>query len=92
MQELPIIPLSTNELALDGISVYPNPTNSELNISIPFAFGSSKATLYDVNGRAILTDISTANPIDVSKISSGIYMLSINVDDKVAVRKVIIGN
>lgn len=90
--ELPTISLSTNELELDSISVYPNPTNSQLNINIPFSFGSSKATLYDVNGRAILKDVPTLNPIDVSRISSGIYMLSVNIDDKIAVRKVVIGN
>jgi hypothetical protein len=89
---LPTVPLNVNDFNLDQIAVYPNPANTVLNIDIPFAFESSKATLYDLNGRVIIKNTSTVNPIDVSGISNGVYMLSLDIDNNVINKKIVIKN
>ncbi|MEM0541654.1 DUF4397 domain-containing protein [Flavobacterium sp. j3] len=89
---LPTVPLNVNDFNLDQIAVYPNPANTVLNINIPFAFESSKATLYDLNGRVIIKNTSTVNPIDVSGIANGVYMLSLDVDNNVINKKIVIKN
>ncbi|PZO31575.1 MAG: hypothetical protein DCF13_00740 [Flavobacteriaceae bacterium] len=84
-------PLSVNENDLESIRIYPNPANSIINIDIPFSYDNSKARLYDVNGRSI-KEVSSVNSIDVTGLESGIYMLSLEIDNTVINKKIVITN
>lgn len=72
-----LVPLSITDLNRKSISIYPNPTQSELNFSGDTEIKS--AEIYNAMGKLVL-----ANPtlylqkIDVSTLSSGIYFLKIN--------------
>ena len=88
---LPTAPLSVDQFDRNEVQVYPNPSNTTININIPFAFDNAKATLYDLNGRKIIDNISTNLPIDVSGISKGVYILAIDVDNIIINRKIVIG-
>ena len=65
-------------------SVYPNPTQSILNIDTEQEFSAS---LYDLSGNLLLT--STLKTLDLSSLSSGIYILNIISDDRRYTRKIV---
>lgn len=66
------------------LSVYPNPTLSILNIDTEQEF---LATLYDLSGKKLL-NFSTKT-IDISQLTSGIYILDIISEDKRYTKKII---
>lgn len=71
--------IGVDELELNfGLSVYPNPTQSELN----YAFEGDESLTYsllDLNGKIVLNGEMTNNTgkIDVSRIASGSYILEV---------------
>ncbi|MBS3738912.1 MAG: T9SS type A sorting domain-containing protein [Psychroflexus sp.] len=75
--------LSTDEFEKSGISVYPNPASNLVNINFSQNTDElEQIALYDLNGRLILTRKLNSNDIeqqiDVSNLSSGVYILEIN--------------
>ncbi|HRG18468.1 MAG TPA: T9SS type A sorting domain-containing protein [Flavobacterium lutivivi] len=76
------IELSTIEINENTFTVYPNPSSSELNITSKVAFNRYK--VYEVNGRLIqdvsLPNLDTECKIDLSTISTGVYLLEIQSD------------
>ena len=70
------------EMALLGITVYPNPTTNKLRVQ---QFGQDAQNvdfkIYDVTGK-ILLSVNDASEINVSALPKGIYMLEIQIDKK----------
>lgn len=65
------------------ISIYPNPAESDIiNISLPYNYGDSnpELRLNDITGKSVLRKFAVAgeNQIDISELSSGIYIISIS--------------
>ncbi len=88
---LPTNTLSISDFNQSGVAVYPNPTVSQLNVSIPFAFSTATATAYDISGRQVLnTTLSsgTAARIDMSTLTSGMYIFQLDVNDRILTTKV----
>ena len=67
--------LSNNEFKLNKITLYPNPTNSILNIQTDKII--ERVTIIDVSGRTTNAKIASNNSIDVSSLSSGMYFIEI---------------
>jgi hypothetical protein len=69
-------PVTTN---VQKVDVFPNPANNVVNLNLTGFTGKSDVSLFDVNGRVVLTRlVSTVNSqLDVSALPSGIYMLRI---------------
>lgn len=64
--------------AENNIRLFPNPTNGILNIFIGDRFESCKVILTDIQGKLIFNTIINSNqPIDISKLNSGIYFLKL---------------
>ena len=62
--------------------IYPNPSNNDLNISIPDGFDEEiTVTIYDVPGRKVrymqFTGSTEANVADFDKLSNGIYSVEL---------------
>lgn len=84
---------SVDEVRPADYSVYPNPSNNELFISVKKEVKNAKLTLADINGRVIISKILTLSisedtRLDVSHLASGAYILnikgkSINTFDKI---------
>ncbi len=72
--------MGTVELGSSKLSVYPNPTTTEVNIKLD---GTKVAdvTVADVTGRVIPVKFSKDGKVDTSKLSSGVYFLRVK-DDK----------
>ncbi len=89
---LPTVPLSNADFAAENVKIYPNPTNSIINIDVPFSYEKSEVSIVDVNGRTVVKASSIENSIDVSGLTEGLYMLSLQVDDTLINKKIVIAN
>lgn len=81
----PLVTLSTTTFEiLDGISIYPNPASTEITIKNITTFDVQSVRLYTVNGVLIQTVVGskTMQPISVSDLPSGIYFLSVEVNNQ----------
>nr|WP_298994562.1 T9SS type A sorting domain-containing protein [uncultured Polaribacter sp.] len=80
---------SVDNNTLLGFSMYPNPANNVLNISAKETI--KNADIFNVLGKKVMSvNINKANgSIDVSSLSSGIYLIKYNVNDKVGTAKFI---
>ena len=78
----------------DEIKVYPNPTNSILNIELPqnYKTENTELEILDVNGRTFLQKklISVFMQIDISKLNSGLYSVKIQNRKTLITKKIII--
>ncbi|MEL0651066.1 leucine-rich repeat domain-containing protein [Algibacter sp. TI.3.09] len=85
------ITLSANniEQALD-FNIYPNPTNGLITMKSK-QLNNASVNVYDLNGRVLLTkNISgTSSEINVSKLSSGIYLLKVKVENNEFIKRVV---
>lgn len=74
--------LGTSDFALNGISLYPNPTTSMINFSLNGIEGTPVRVI-DVNGRIILnTTVSSDSNINVETLTNGVYFVQLQVDNK----------
>jgi hypothetical protein len=86
-------PLGINgNTAEDLISIYPNPANDKLNVTVSFAGNKKQLEIYSMTGQRICK-MELANGqsfIDISNMSKGIYLIKIMSDDGIfAVKKII---
>ena len=83
--------LNSNDFELSNINIYPNPTNSFINVNIPHSVTLENLILTDINGKVI--DITKKERLsNLNKLSEGIYFLKINTDKGTSVQKLIIKN
>ncbi|MEP7317697.1 MAG: reprolysin-like metallopeptidase [Panacibacter sp.] len=61
------------------LSVYPNPAHSKININLTGYKGVSEIKLYDVNGKqvAVFRTSQMNSEMDISKLTTGVYLLKI---------------
>jgi hypothetical protein len=72
--------------------VYPNPAHTIINVNLTGYKGVSEMKLYDANGKqvAVYRTSDIRSTIDMSKLSSGVYMLKIiTANGEVLTQKVI---
>lgn len=84
--------LGTNESSqskLESIKIYPNPAKDILNLEIPTEFKNFSFEIKDMNGRLISTH-ENEKTINVSKLSSGVYLCTVKSDGETVTKKVII--
>ena len=85
------VTLSANniEQTLD-FNIYPNPTNGLIAIKSK-QLNQASINVYDLNGRVLLTkNISgTSSEINVSKLSSGIYLLKVKVENNEFIKRIV---
>ncbi|MDP2687721.1 MAG: S8 family peptidase [Aequorivita sp.] len=80
-----------DQLQTNNFALYPNPVTTQINISFPAAAENAEFALYNVLGEKILqTNINTLkNSVDVSGLSSGMYIASITSNYKTTSYKII---
>jgi hypothetical protein len=84
----------TDELSIEDISVYPNPTSDQLNVKLPLSQNSSPATLnlYGINGNLIHQEQFHGSSIIVLSalnLSPGIYLVKVKTENQVYTRKIV---
>ncbi len=81
---------ATDEIKLQSISAYPNPCDDVLHLK-----GATSGMIYslsDITGREVASGQLTnlANNIDVSSLTSGVYLLKLGKGASESVRKIIV--
>lgn len=72
-----------------GIVLYPNPANNFIYINNIKNKAIDNITIYDINGRLIkeFNESQTYNPINISMLSQGLYIVIINLEDRILKHK-----
>lgn len=79
-----------------AMNIYPNPTNSLINISIEENINDLTIDLYNINGQVVYSDKISGNNdphksvLDARKFKQGIYFLRCVSENRVEVKKIII--
>lgn len=77
--------LSVNENVLaENISVFPNPTNADLNINFARNFGTTTVAIINVNGQKVLNASIEGfgnNTLGTSKLATGIYFAQVTTQE-----------
>jgi len=82
--------LSVKDNAISGLKVYPNPvTKGILNITSNSNETKSVA-VYDVLGKQVVNTTVSNQPINVSNLKSGVYIVKITEAGKTATRKLVV--
>ena len=88
-----VVGISENNSKKSNISVFPNPSNEDVNIN--FYVEPDKASnlmIYDLNGKLIhkVNELSKNNTINTSQWSKGIYTIQVNSNNQSINKKLII--
>lgn len=86
-----VLSLTDKNLSENGFSVYPNPSNSYLNIKSNANVTIKRVALVDVTGKEIFNQFN-AKAIDVSGFSKGLYILKIESQEGVVTSKKVLVN
>ena len=87
--------LSVNKFdqMLVGVEIYPNPTNGLITVQKTNEINLVSAKIYDINGRLLkdidLSEMNLEKQIDISKLASGIYIISVKSDNSSGVMRLI---
>ena len=83
-----------DENALNNqLTVFPNPTNGIVNISLGEDLGQAEIEITSMSGQVVQVETieSTKNTsIDVSALKAGVYILKLNADNRVGIKRLII--
>lgn len=82
--------LSVQENELSNVSLFPNPANSgfvTIKTAVP---GEKQINIVDVLGKTVLATVIFNDEIDISKLSSGVYLVRIQKDNAIAAKKLVI--
>jgi hypothetical protein len=73
-------------------TMYPNPAKSQVNINIENLVGTSNMIVTDLYGKVVKSQTLSMgnNEIDVSRLSGGIYFVSVNTSEGKTTKKLII--
>lgn len=80
--------LHNDEIA--GFKLYPNPVIADVVYITTEKNHAKEVKIYDVFGELILTDRLNSKAMNISKLSSGVYVVQVTEDDKTITRKLIV--
>jgi len=80
--------LSNEEFNINTISLYPNPTTDVLNIESP-QFNIQKIEIFNLNGKRFLSQNFNQQPINLSSLSKGLYLIKIYGEEGISTKKLI---
>ena len=81
---------SNPENELLDIMIYPNPVDGNYVNIRSSIIGSKEIQVIDLNGRRILNTTVTNNQLDISRMSSGVYILRITINNRSKIFKLIV--
>lgn len=85
--------LGTQDNTLSGVVMYPNPAANIVTIVNNSTISLSSVALYDVAGKVVMTvdlsQMTNEQTLDISGLSSGVYMVHINGEDSSVVKRLI---
>ncbi|MFV8324386.1 T9SS type A sorting domain-containing protein [Flavobacterium sp. ZS1P14] len=83
-------PRTQETASIEGLSLYPNPvSNGKVYISSKND-SDKEIIIFDVLGKKVLQTIISSRELNVSNLTSGVYIIKINENDASATRKLIV--
>ena len=84
--------LSIEENPLEGIAIYPNPSNGIFNVSYNKNIGTVEVIIINLKGKIIYQENYNSNNcvIDLSSKAKGAYLIKFNYGDKSLVSSIIL--
>lgn len=80
--------LGNNDNALSQVSIFPNPAQNILNVSVPSTVKINSAVLFDVLGKDTGLTLSNGT-INTSSLARGVYILNIQTDRGAITEKIV---
>lgn len=80
---------SNSKEDIEGLKIYPNPAKDVINITTS-NFDPKTVVIYDVLGKQVLKTVITSQPINISNLKSGVYIVNITENNQNATRKLVI--
>ncbi|TJY37966.1 DUF5689 domain-containing protein [Pontimicrobium aquaticum] len=84
------ITLSTKENQIDGFELYPNPTSSAFVNIFSDKRTPMKVSVFDILGKQVIQKTITNNRLNVSNLTTGVYILRAEQDHAFTTRKLVI--
>lgn len=89
-QENKQLPRTQETASIEGLSLYPNPvSNGKVYISSKNDL-DKEIIIFDVLGKKVLQTTLSSRELNVSNLTSGVYIIKINENDASATRKLIV--
>ena len=82
--------LSINDYDLSDLKLYPNPVNGDYVTIQSSVSGEKNIEVYDITGKRLINTILNSDKLDVSSVSSGVYLVKVTIQGQTKVSKLII--
>ena len=82
--------LSVNDFDLFDLSIYPNPVNGDYVTIQSSVSGGKNIEVYDITGKRLINTILSSDKLDISSVSSGVYLVKVTIQGQIKVSKLII--
>ena len=82
--------LSINDFDLSDLKLYPNPVNGDYVTIQSSVSGEKNIEVYDITGKRLINTILNSDKLDVSSVSSGVYLVKVTIQGQTKVSKLII--
>jgi len=70
-----------DQVLAPGLMIFPNPAADVLNISADRELGTAPVAVFDATGKRVITSTLLNGRLDVSGLSTGVYLLEVNSGD-----------
>lgn len=85
-----ILASKTQEPTIEGLTIYPNPTNTGKIYITTKSSLDKKVEIFNVLGKRVLESVTTSKELNVSQLVAGVYIIKIKEGEATATRKLII--
>jgi hypothetical protein len=82
--------LSVNDFDLTDLVIYPNPVNGDYVTIQSSVSGEKNIEVYDITGKRLINTILNSDKLDVSSVSSGVYLVKVTIQGQTKVSKLVI--
>lgn len=85
--------LGSTDVDTTIFTVFPNPAKNQININSNVNGGIATVALFDINGRQVMStkvDLTNTGIVNISSLSSGVYVVKINTDSASHTQKLVI--
>jgi hypothetical protein len=73
-----------------GLEVYPNPSNGKITLEYS-GVGVAQVSLFTIQGKLVYQSMhKSSDEIDLQVIKTGVYLLQVELQDKIAMQKIVI--
>ena len=82
--------LSINDFDLSDLKLYPNPVNGDYITIQSSLSGEKNIEVYDITGKRLINTILNSDKLNISSVSSGVYLVKVTIQGQTKVSKLII--